>query len=59
MRPCGDTLAYITEIPTSVAGTLFGTVELFQPDGTLIGVTSTVASDAAAAPEIDLDALCG
>ncbi len=35
-------------------GTLYGSVEVFLDDGSIIGVTSQAGADAAAAPEIDL-----
>lgn len=58
VQACGDLLVYITEIPTSATGTLWGTLEIVSDDGTIIGMTSTVQSDVAATPTIDIAALC-
>ena len=55
VRLCGSDVLYVTAIPIDVAdGLLFGTVESFKDDGTIVGLTSQVATDAAAAPEVDL-----
>jgi hypothetical protein len=56
---CGEsTIVYVTEIPLSTTGTLFGSLEQVRDDGTIQGMTSMVVADAAQAPEIDVDA-CG
>ena len=51
---CGEDVPYVTEIPAETEGTLYGTIEVFREDGTIIGLTSTAVSDAAAQPEVDL-----
>ncbi len=59
LRECGEVVAYVTAIPTDVSGNLFGTIARFEPDGSIVGLTSFVPADAGAAPEVDLEALCG
>ena len=51
---CGDDVLYVTAIRVTSEGTLYGTIERFRGDSTIIGLTSQVTADAAAAPEIDL-----
>lgn len=51
---CGDDVFYVTSIRVATEGTLFGTIEVYREDATIIGLTSQVTADAAAAPEIDL-----
>ncbi|MCI0778183.1 MAG: hypothetical protein J4N95_08375 [Chloroflexi bacterium] len=51
---CGDDVLYVTAIRVTAEGTLFGTIERFRDDSTIIGLTSQVVADAAAAPEVDL-----
>ncbi len=51
---CGDDVLYVTAIRVATEGKLFGTIEKYREDGTIIGLTSQVTADAAAAPEIDL-----
>jgi hypothetical protein len=59
LRPCGDLVVYVTAIPSDLGGNLFGTIERFEADGAIIGVTSVAAVTPGAAPEVDLDAICG
>ena len=54
VKLCGELVLYLTDIPVDLAGELFGTIEIYLADGTIIGLTSTATADAAAAPEIDL-----
>ena len=54
VRLCGDDLLYLTAIPVETEGTLYGTIEQFRSDSSIIGLTSQVVADSAAAPEVDL-----
>jgi len=54
VRLCGDQVLYLTAIPVETEGTLFGSLEKFRDDTTIIGLTSDVAADAAAAPDVDV-----
>lgn len=54
VKICASKLLYLTEIPVEAEGTLYGSVEVFLDDGSIVGVTSQAEADAAAAPEIDL-----
>lgn len=54
VKVCDGKLLYLTEIPVETEGTLYGSVEAFLDDGSIVGVTSQVEADAAATPEIDL-----
>lgn len=49
---CGSLVAYLTDIPTTAEGALFGTVEFNDGSG-FIGHTSSVQSDIANTPEFD------
>lgn len=55
VKLCGELVLYLTDIPADLAGELFGTIEIYLADGTIIGLTSMATADAAAAPEIDLN----
>lgn len=58
-RVCQGTLLYVTSIPSTVQGTLFGTLESLADDGeALIGMTSQ-AESSGGVPEIDLELICG
>lgn len=58
-RICAGTLLYVTAIPSTSQGMLFGTLEALADDGaSLVGVTSAVESSAEM-PVIDLDQVCG
>ena len=59
IRECGDLVVYVTAIPSDLGGNVFGTIERFEADGSIIGLTSVVAAEPSAAPAVDLDALCG
>ena len=59
VRGCGELVVYVTAIPSNLSGNLFGTIERYEKDGSIIGLTSVVAAEPSAAPELDLDALCG
>ncbi len=54
VKLCGELVLYLTDIPVDLAGELFGTIEIYLADGTIIGLTSMATADAAAAPEVDL-----
>jgi hypothetical protein len=52
---CDDsTIVYVTEIPLSAEGTLYGSLEQLRDDGIVQGMTSMVEADAEGVPEIDL-----
>jgi hypothetical protein len=52
---CNETaIVYVTEIPLSTEGTLWGSLEQVLDDGTVQGMTSMVVANAADAPEIDV-----
>jgi hypothetical protein len=53
VRICGPLVLYITEIPEGIEGDLFASLERYEEDGTIIGVTGVVEADMSAAPEID------
>ena len=59
VRVCGELVVYVTAIPSNLSGNFFGTIERYEKDGSIIGLTSVVAAEPSAAPEVDLDALCG
>jgi hypothetical protein len=56
VRLCGVRVLYLTAIPASESGTLYGTIEKGQPDGSVQGATSQAPSSTSA-PKIDLDRL--
>jgi hypothetical protein len=56
VRTCGPLLLYISEIPENTEGDLFASLEVYQEDGTIIGVTGVAEADMSAAPEIDPEA---
>jgi hypothetical protein len=56
VRTCGPLVLYITEIPEDTEGDLFASVERYEGNGRILGVTSVVAADMSAAPEIDPEA---
>lgn len=51
---CEGRVLYVTKIPKAQEGFLWGTVEKVQPDGSVAGITSRVAT-APSPPEIDPD----
>lgn len=52
---CGEsTIVYVTEIPLTAEGNLYGSLEQVRDDGTVQGMTSMVAADPDQAPEIEL-----
>ena len=59
VRACGEIVVYVTAIPSDLGGNLFGTVEVYPPDGSIIGLTSVAAVEPGGAPEVDLDTVCG
>lgn len=54
---CKGELLYVTAIPSSLQGLLFGTLEALSEEGDLVGLTSSVQSSEEI-PEIDLEAFC-
>jgi hypothetical protein len=56
VRTCGPLVMYITEIPEDTEGQLYASVERYQKNGRIIGVTGVVDADMSAAPEIDPEA---
>lgn len=59
VRLCGDKVLYLTAIPSTETGTLYGTIEKLLLDGkTVLGVTSQAPPPSTgSAPTIDLDSL--
>jgi hypothetical protein len=55
VKTCGALVFYVTDIPTNIEGQLFGTVERFSADGTVVGVTGGVPTNVGATPAIDLN----
>jgi hypothetical protein len=53
-RVCGDTLMYITQIAVGEEGTLFASVEKQAEDGSVNGMSGSVATDGPP-PEIDIE----
>jgi hypothetical protein len=49
---CGDEVLYVTQIPAGSEGILFGTIEVFLADGTIIGLTSQSPTNLGEAPAI-------
>lgn len=54
---CHGELFYRTAIPSDLEGTLYGTIEMLDSDGNLVGITSQV-NTAPDMLEIDLAAMC-
>lgn len=54
---CHGVLFYRTAIPSDLQGTLFGTIEMLDADGNLVGITSQAESTPEML-EIDLEATC-
>jgi hypothetical protein len=54
---CHGTLFYRTAIPSDLQGTLYGTLEMLDEEGNLVGITSQVES-IPDMPEIDLTEIC-
>jgi len=54
---CHGTLFYRTAIPSDLQGTLFGTLEMLDAEGNLVGMTSQAESTTEML-EIDLNATC-
>ncbi len=53
VRLCDGEVVYLTAIPIGTEGTLFGTIERYRGDGSIIGLTIMARADSAAAPEVD------
>jgi hypothetical protein len=56
VRTCGPLVLYITEIPEDTEGALYASVERYEDNGRIIGVTGVVDADMSAAPGIDPEA---
>ena len=54
---CHGTLFYRTAIPSDLQGTLYGTLEMLDAEGNLVGMTSQAESTTEML-EIDLEAIC-
>lgn len=54
---CHGTLFYRTAIPSDLQGTLFGTIEMLDADGALVGITSQAESTTDML-EINLEEIC-
>jgi hypothetical protein len=54
---CHDTLFYRTAIPSDLQGTLYGTLEMLDDEGNLVGITSQAESTTDML-EINLDEIC-
>ncbi len=59
VKLCGELVLYLTDIPADLTGVLYGTIEIYLTDGTIVGLTSMATADVAAAPEIDLSSCSG
>ena len=60
IQVCNGVVSSITSIPNDLDGDLFGTVEVFPPDGRFLGASGFVTAAAADIPEIDQTTLsCG
>ncbi len=55
---CQGELLYVTAIPSTEQGMLYGTLEALTEEGDLVGLTSSVQSSTDI-PEIDLEEFCG
>lgn len=53
VQACNGVLSYITAIPSDQDGELFGSVEVYPPDGVFFGASGSVPVVAADVPEID------
>jgi hypothetical protein len=56
VRTCGPLVLYITDIPEDSDGDLYASVERYEDNGRIVGVTGVVAADMPSAPEIDPEA---
>jgi hypothetical protein len=56
VRTCGPLVLYITEIPEDVKGDLFATIERYEGESRIVGVTGVVNANMSKAPEIDPEA---
>jgi hypothetical protein len=56
VRICGPLVLYTTEIPEGTQGDLFASIEQYNANGTILGVTGVIDADRSAAPEIDPEA---
>jgi hypothetical protein len=54
---CQGTLVYVTAIPSTEQGMLFGTLEALSEDGAIVGLTSAVQSTGDM-PELSLEEFC-
>jgi hypothetical protein len=56
VRVCDGVMIYVSLIPVDAEGTLFASVQTNEEGGEQVGITGGTQADAAAAPDIDLDA---
>jgi hypothetical protein len=54
LKLCASKLVYLTQIPADAVGTLYGSIEIYQGDGTVIGLTSLAETVDGPVPEVDL-----
>ena len=56
-QECGSLIVYVTAIPASKEGVLTSTIEVWEDDTTIHGVTGFVSSETGEAPEVELSDL--
>lgn len=54
---CGPNIVYVTAIPSSKEGTLYSTIEVWEGEATIHGVTGVTSTNRGEAPEIELSEL--
>jgi hypothetical protein len=54
---CGTNIVYVTAIPSSKEGTLYSTIEVWEGEATIHGVTGVTSTNRGEAPEIELSQL--
>ncbi len=54
---CGPNIVYVTAIPSSKEGTLYSTIEVWEAEATIHGVTGVTSTTGGEAPEIELSEL--
>ena len=54
---CGPNIVYVTAIPSSKEGTLYSTIEVWEEEFLIHGVTGVVSTNRGEAPEIELSQL--
>lgn len=54
VKICDGKVLYLTEIPVEAQGTLYGSIEVYLEDGSIVGEKGQTEANAADAPVIDL-----